>query len=158
VAAPVPASTRSAPTGFHMRDGYQTTIVLGADAAVKLWEKEVKPPAVDGGDPTDISTMHNVTWHTQAPRKLKKMDPLETVCAYEPSTYVDAMAWINIQETITIFFPDGSTLAFFGYLQKFDPQSLKEGEMPLANVTIIPTNTDSTGAEQNPVFTAGIGT
>jgi|SRR6185312_2278744 len=167
---PSPATGVNNPTGFYLRDGFASLLCFSANASVHLWEKTIKPPGIDGGDPTDISTMHNLVWHTMAPRKLKKMDTIECVCAYAPAAYSDMLSLINVHQTVTVFFPEGkhisgtgindgsvSTLAFYAYVQKFEPQELKEGEMPLANVTIVLTNTDPTGAEAGPVFTSGTG-
>lgn len=52
-------TTRSAPGGTKLGDGFSTKIAFAADADVSLWEKTVTPPGVDGGDAVDTSTMHN---------------------------------------------------------------------------------------------------
>lgn len=158
MAAPTP-SARVAPTGIHLEDGFSTLITLATDTNIELWEKTVKPPGIDGGDSIPQTTMHNTAWRTMAPRQLKTLTETTTTCAYDPLIYTSILASVNIPTTITVTFPDGTTLAFYGYLQKFEPSDLKEGEQPEATVTITPTNYDPVNhVEAAPVLTNVAGT
>lgn len=156
----VPTTTaRQTPAGIKLDDGYQTVIAFAADPDVSLWEMTVQPPGLDGGDPIETSTMHNANLRTMSSRQLKTMTPMTTTAAYDPNLYNNLNALINVETSITVIFPDGSTLAFFGFLQKFDPSELKEGEMPTASITIVPTNVDpATGTEAEFVLTSAVGT
>lgn len=152
-------TTRQTPAGLRLTDGFPTKIAFAADPDVSFWEMTVKPPGIDGGDAVNTTTMHNTDWRTMAPRQLKTLTDSSTTVAYDPNIYNNILALINVVTSVTVHFPDGSTLDFWGYLRKFEPQELKEGEMPQASVDIVPTNYDpSAGTEQAPVLTSVPGT
>lgn len=157
MAAPT-ATVRSTPVGRMLENGYQSLITFLASPAVALWETEVTPPGVDGGSKIDITTMYNTTWRTGAPQALGELTDPQFTCGYDPMTYPQIISLLNVRTTITILFPNGDTLAFFGYLMKFEPSSLKNGEMPNATITIGTTNRDSSGVEQSPVLVTAAGT
>lgn len=146
-----PAYTaRQTPQGIRLEDGYQSLFAFAADPDVSLWEIETGLPGLDGGEPINTTTQHNVNLRTMAPRALKTMTAFTTRCAYDPQVYEDLDALINVETAITNHFPDGTRLAFWGFLQKFEPDGLVDGTFPTAQVTIVPTNTDpSDGTEAN---------
>lgn len=153
------AGTRSTPTGIKLDDGHRTLVAFAANPAISFWEKTIKPPGLDGMDEIDTTTMHNVRWRTNAPRQLVKMTTFTMVAAYDPNLYNTILTLLNIETTVTVIYPDGSTLAFYGYLRTFEPNELKEGEQPEATITVVPTNQDpTTGAEESPVLTSASGT
>lgn len=149
-------TARNTPAGFKLEDGYQALIAFAENPDVKLWEKTVKPPGLEGGDPVDTTTMHNQTYRTSAPRHLKTLTPVQTTTAYDPAVYEEIKDLINVNGWITIHFPDGSTYDFVGYLQNFDPSPLQEGNPPEATATIVPTN-ELDGIETDPVYTPASG-
>ena len=152
-------TARSTPQGIRLDDGFSTLIAFAADPDVSFWEQTVQPPGLDGGDPIETTTMHNENLRTMSSRALKTMTPMTTTAAYDPNVYNNLNSLINVETSITVIFPDGSTLAFFGFLQKFEPQELKEGEQPLASITIVPTNIDpSDGSEAEFVLNSAAGT
>jgi hypothetical protein len=158
MAAPTPTA-RVAPAGIKLKDGFPTKITLAADTNIEFWEKQVKPPGIDGGDAVVQTTMHNTTWRTSAPRSLRTLTDMTTTVAYDPLCYTSILAAINREDTITVTFPDGSTLCFYGYLKMFDPGELVEGTQPEATITIVPTNFDPSGkVEAAPVLTNVSGT
>lgn len=156
--APV-AGSRTTPGGIPLRDGHPTKIAFAADPDVSFWEKTVKPPALDGGDPIDLTTMHNTTYRTNGPRALLTLGEVSVTAEYDPNVYNNIIALINVETTVTILFADGSTLAFFGFLRTFDPQEISEGNPPLASISITPTNWDPVAhVEAGPVLTSAAGT
>lgn len=158
MAAPV-ATARGTPSGIKLDDGYQTLVTIGTDATASFWEKTVNPPGLDGGDAIDTTTMHNTTYRTFAPRQLITMTEMSCKGAYDPNVYTTFLSLINVETTITVTFPDGSTLAFYGFLRNFEPDELSEGTQPEATFTIQPTNQDpTTGVEEAAVFTNVAGT
>lgn len=157
-AAPTP-TTRQTPGGRRLQDGHSTKITFARDPDVSLWEVTVKPPGIDGGDAVDGNTMHNVAWRTMFPRQLKTMTEATTTAAYDPDVLNQLLALVNVHDTITLRFPDGSTWSFFGYLRVFDVNEHTEGEMPTATVTIQPTNYDNANAvEAGPAVASVAGT
>lgn len=160
MSAPV-ASVRTDPdtVGIKLKDGYQTLVVCALNPAIEFWEKQITPPGIDGGDEIDQTTMLNDEWRTRAPRSLKTLTNCEVTAAYDPVLYTSILAIINRETTWTVIFPDGSTLAFFGFLRNFDPQEVTEGEQPEASITIVPTNFDPVGkVEEDPVMVEVAGT
>jgi hypothetical protein len=132
-------------------DGYSTTISLGGSS---LYEKEVTPPGIDGGGGIDTSTMRNTAWRTQTPMSLKTLTNASFTAAYDPAAYTSLLSAVNVNQEITVTFPDGATLVFWGWLNTFTPNPLVEGEQPTAECEIIPSNQNDQGAEADPVFTA----
>ncbi len=156
---PPTPTVRSAPAGLKLEDGFSTKITVALDPDISFWEKTVKPSGFDGGDAIETTTMHNVKLRTMAPRQLKTLTQMTCTAAYDPDIYNQIYVIINRKTTITVRFPDGSTLAFFGYVKSFEPNDLSEGNFPEATVTIVPTNVDpTTGAEADPVLTSVSGT
>jgi len=152
MAAPTPTA-RVDPTGIRLTDGYRTLVTLAADTNVRLWERSITPPGLEGGDPIDTTTMHNDRWRSMAPRALITMTEFQMECGYDPKAYDELLALLNVETTITVLFPDTSTLAFYGFMRNFQPGALEEGTFPTATVTIVPTNADpTTGAEEAPVL------
>lgn len=135
----------------RLDDGFSTLIEFSEDSDVQMWEKEVQPPGADGGGENDTSTMRNTTWRTKAPKGLISLSPASAVVAYDPAVYDEIIAMLNVNQQITITFPDASTLVFWGWIDKFTPNALKEGEQPTANVEIIPSNQNGSGVETAPV-------
>lgn len=155
-----PAATpRATPLGIPLQDGYQSLVTFAADPNISLWEKTVTPPPVEGGDSVNTTTMHNAVYFTKAPRSLVDIEDSSLTCAYDPDAYDEIIAIINTPTTITITFPDGSTLAFYGYLKRFEPSDLVEGTQPEATVTLVCTNWDHVNkVEAGPVMTEVAGT
>ena len=140
-------------------DGHGTTVAFGSQPSgtgpgITFWEKEVTPPGMDGGGENDITTMRNTTYRTRAPKQLVTMTEMSLSVSYDADFYDDILGMINVNQLITITFPDTSTVAFYGWLDKFVPGNMVEGEQPTADVTIVPSNQNVAGVETAPVYTA----
>lgn len=155
-----PSTTaRTTPAGIKLRDGYQTLIAFAAAPALSIWEIGIKPPGVDGGAPIDQTTQQNTLWRTSTSRSLITLTPISGTGGYDPNLYNTILSIINHEGSITIHYPDLSTLDFYGYLQKVDFGELKEGERPTVSFEIIPTNYDPVNhVEAAPVLTSVAGT
>lgn len=152
-------TTRVAPNGVKLDDGFSTTIAFALDPDIAFFEKSVQPPGIDGGDAIETTTMHNTAWRTMSSRQLKTLTEISTTVAYDPAVYTQILSLINQEGSITIEFPDGSTLDFYGYLKSFEPSELQEGEQPEASISIVPTNWDPVNCvEAAPVLTSATGT
>ena len=159
MAAPV-QQTRGTPGGKRLKDGYQTLVAFKNDLDISLYEREVTPPAIIGGDPIDITTMHNTTWVQYALQALKEMGQASGVCGYDPEVLDQIIAIVNDNTTVSIMFPDNSSWDFFGGLIEFEPTGLVRGEFPEANFTIACTQTDEADdeLEVGPNYTTPSGT
>lgn len=133
-------------------DGHATLFTFGSNPAVKFFEKTVTPPGVEGGGENDTTTMRNLNWRTRAPKKLKTLSNSSTTVSYDPAIYDDVLALLQTNQQITVTFPDASTVTFWGWLDSFVPGENTEGEQPTAEITVIPSNQDNTGAEVAPVY------
>jgi hypothetical protein len=138
----------------RLDDGHATFFTLTSPSVIKFWEKEVTPPGMDGGGPNNTTTMRNVDWETKAPKKLKTLTTSQTTVAYDPEVYKEDnfVAALQVNQLITITFPDGSQVKFWGWLDKFNAGNIVQGEQPTATVVIEPSNQDNTGAEVGPQY------
>lgn len=144
-------------TFVPQRDGFDTLITFALAPAVALFEREVTPPALDGGGPIESTHMRRAVWRMKDPKTLITLGDLTATVMYATSTWPTIRTMINTPQLISIRWPDTATLAFYGYLDKFTPSGHSEGNLPTANLVIVPTlYNPSTGAEVIPVFTAGI--
>lgn len=134
-------------------DGFKTLISFASAPSVKFYEKEVTPPGVSGGGANDTTTMRNTAWRTMAPKKLKTLSESNLTVAYDPAAYTDVLNIIQVNELITITFPDASTIAFWGWLDEFTPGAAQEGQQPTASIKIIPSNMNGSLVETAPVIT-----
>ena len=138
----------------YIDDGTPCSLTFAADNNIALKFRTVKPPGISGGGANNTTTHSNTAWRVKAPKKLKEMTPASIVCKYKPDVYTEIVALINVNTLMTITFPDGTTLAFYGFMNSFEPTGLTEGEEPTATCELIPTLTHSTGgAETAPVIT-----
>ena len=140
-------------------DGFATTITFGDQTSgtgpgITFWEKEITPPGMDAGGANDTTTMRNTLYRTKAAKKLITMTPMTLVVSYDAIFYDDIIAMIATNQLITITFPDTATLAFYGWLDKFVPGNIVEGEQPTASITIEPSNQTDDGVETAPDYTA----
>jgi len=139
----------------RLTDGFSTTIAFSAGTSgvtLKLWEKDVTPPGVDGGGANDTTTMRNTTWKTRMPKGLKTLTEASFKAQYDPEVLDEILAMINVNQEIVITYPDLSTLTFWGWLDSWKPGALNEGEAPLADGVIIPSNMDGISNEIAPVY------
>lgn len=152
-------TARGVPSGPRLQDGFRTYIASSLNPTAAFWEVDVKPPGMDGKEPIDTTTMHNVKWRSMAPRQLITLTPSSGKAAYDPVIYTDLLSILNIPCSWTVTFPNGDLLSFFGWLQKFETESLEEGKMPMATYEITPSNYDPVNQlDVGPLFTPASGT
>lgn len=137
----------------RMDDGYQTLVSFAADSSVLMYEKSVTPPGIDGGGEVDTTTMLNTTYRTFKPKALITMTNAKMTVAFDSAVYPEIVALVNTNTLITLTFPDASTLAFWGWLDKFTPGDFVEGEQPTAEVEIVQSNQNDSDVETAPVHT-----
>lgn len=138
---------------LRMDDGFSTLIQLSLAPTIKLWEKDVTPPGITSGGPIETTTMRNTTMRTNAPRQLKALTQVSATVAYATvaiETVINTL--IGVNQLVTIDYPDGSHLQFWGWVEEFTPATHTEGEQPTANLVVQPSNRDSSGAEFTPAY------
>lgn len=136
----------------RLKDGYQALISISDAPNIELWEKRITPPGVEGGGMIDTTGMRNSAYRTRYPKALITLSDSSGVCAYDPAVYNTVLANVNVNQEIRLTFSDGSTITFYGWLDMFKPQEMQEGEEPLAEFTIIPSNVDESDAETGPTI------
>jgi len=132
-------------------DGFSTIISIGG---TNLYEKTVKLPGLDGGGPIDITTMRNTAYRTQAAKSLIALSDAPFQAAFAPAAYSTLLSVVNLNQAITYTFPDASTLVVWGWLGKFEPNDMVEGEHPTAECMMHFSNIDGAGAEIAPAYAA----
>ena len=144
-----------------MNEGFATTIEFtettsGGNAIMgtSLKVKNLTPPGIDGGGENDTTTMHNTAYRTKQPKELKTLTNMTFIAAYDPAVYDHIITICNVNQEITITFPDTSTLSFWGWLNTFEPNNIEEGAQPEATCSIVCSNQDNSDVEQAPEFTA----
>lgn len=158
MAAPT-LTARQTPEGYYLENGFSMQVAFSEIPDVSIWENEVTPPGVDGGDALDLMNMHVVEWRPMAPRTVKTLTPMSVKGWYDPNLYNQLTDVVNVKQSISLHYPDGSTLVFWGFVQKLDFGSFTEGATPEVTATIIPTNRDpNTRSEEAPVLTSAAGT
>jgi len=138
-----------------INDGFPTTVTFSnAPSGVTLYiqEREITPPSIDMGGENDTTTMRNTAWRTKQPKSLKTLGEASMVCKYDPAIYSQILSMIGVNTMIVITFPDTSTVRFRGWIDKFVPNAIVEGEMATANITILPANQTTAGTEVAPVY------
>ena len=133
-------------------DGFSTYVSFANYPSIKLYEKEITPPGVDGGGAVETHTMRNTAWRTKGPKHLKSMDDLTFTAAFATDVYSDVMSAVNENQLITVHFPDGHTLAVWGFITSFKPNQVKEGDQPTAVVTVVCSLQNNSGVEVAPVY------
>lgn len=138
----------------RLDDGFKTLISFSSGTSgvtFTFYEKEITPPGVEGGGANDTTTMRNIRFRTMKPKQLVTLSPMTAIGAYDPRVLEEIMAMIQVNQVITITYPDDSTESFWGWLDSFIPGNIVEGEQPTATITIIPSNQDNNDVEKPPV-------
>lgn len=157
MAAPTPV-TAGTPSGVKLRDGFSTRFTHSLIPTVAMWVKSLTPSGLDGGDPVEQKTMHNIRWAPVAPQTLIKSGPITYKVAYDPYVWVSVPPVINKEGIGTILFSDTSTVSYFSYIQKFDPGECVDGTQPDGTMTVICTNWDPVNSvEAGPFVVAAAG-
>lgn len=140
---------------MRIDDGFPTTIEFSASPGVMgvlLWEKNVTPIGLSGGGANDTSTMRNTRMRTKNPKSLLDVSDMSVTMAYDPECYQELLDMIQLNQLITIWWPDGSFLYFWGWIDEFQPNEVSEGEQPDADVTIIASNQRNDKVEVQPHY------
>lgn len=148
------------PSGTQMKEGFVMRISNSIIPTAPFWVISVKPGGVMGGDPIPHTTQHNLLVETQRPPTLKKVTTTTAKVAYRPNV-LDKMLdnLCNVEGTISEYYPDGSTVTYYGWFGSFEQDNIEIGKRPEATITIHKSNWDSTNnVEAKEVITPASGT
>lgn len=139
-----------------LQDGFKTLIAISGITA-HFEEIEVTPPELDSTGAIEQTTMRNSRYRTKLGKALITLGMVSVTVAYDPKVIGQVQNILGTNRYVTITFPDGSTLGFYGIINKFTPDALKEGERPQATLEIDPSNmsTANPPVEAAPVFATG---
>lgn len=157
MAAPV-ATVRALPLAVRLDCGYQSVICFRSLPGLAIFEKTVQPPGFDGGDAIKTTTMLNEFYESKAPQRLVGHDDGVVVAAYDPHVMSALENLINVPDSITWGYPDGSGEVYWAYLQKVAKSALVKDQQPEMTLTIVVTNWDPVNCvEHGPIFIQGTG-
>jgi len=118
----------------HFTDGYNIRISL-VNQGITLYEKNVTPPGVEGGDPINITTNDNGDFMSFAPRSRKQRTAAQAEVTYD-DTDLDALeAAVDQSDDILVVWPDDTTKLDSGWVRSVIANQTQEGEQPTANIT-----------------------
>jgi hypothetical protein len=147
MAAPTPAATAlRVPAGRFLEVGKQILVTIKGDGTsyntIGLWEVSVTPVALSGGDKVNIGNQYNSRYETFVPQKLITVGDMQMTVQYDPDAYDEISQAINDNTTITIHWPNGDRLAFYGFLKDFTPGEVSRTGNPTATAVISATMFD----------------
>ena len=140
--------------GVPLTDGFSTIISMSLLPNFKFYEVTVQPVGISNGGKIPNTTMRNTRWRTAAPKALLDLEDSTVKVTYDPACYSEAVASIGINQTVTVQFPNGVTIASQMFMDSFKPDALEEGKLPEATIVFMATNRNSGGAEAGPTITA----
>ena len=135
---------------MKITDGSGTTLTWATSSSFVVSKTEIKPYGLDGGGRVETTTLENTIWETASPKKLKKCTALTFEGLFDPALL--AAAPVNVNDTITITYPDGSHDVVRGWLDKWEPGTIKVGDKTTCSGTIEISNQNG-GTETGPAFT-----
>src|SRR3990172_12134261 len=104
--------------------GHKTTLTFSADASVLFFPRLITPPGWDGGDAIETTVLAATAYRMFEPRTLKTLTEMTIEATYDPGTYTEMIAMVNVNQLVTLTWPDLSTLAFYGFIRAFTPGAL----------------------------------
>lgn len=128
-----------------LKDGYQTLFTAAVIVAKMYKVISLTPPALDGRGSIDQTNMESEITTQKSAKSLIDVGNFNITIAYDSKNYdftdVNSFAfWLNINGLMTLTFPDGTSVNFWGYINAFRPGENSEGNRPTAVLEIIVTN------------------
>jgi hypothetical protein len=152
-------TTRQTMPGKYVKDGHNTRVAFALKANVNFEEVKLKPLGITTGEEINATGLLATFWRTKRPPDLKELTNIEGTCKYDPDVWTDILALAGIEGSITMWWPDNTSVDFYGFLKQFVPDENADKELPTAKFVIVPTNFDPVNAiEVGPVFNPAPGT
>jgi hypothetical protein len=141
-----------------IQNGYSTLLSFGAagggaiSALMRIMS--ITPPGWDGGGPIDTTSMANNALRTRISKALITMTEMPFTVQYDPILVISLIPFINLNQQISILFPDDSIVTFWGWFNDWKPGENKVDELPVAACSVVPSNQDNNLVEQLPTYLA----
>lgn len=139
-----------------MPEGFKSLITFSENPALNIWEIEVKQPGVKSEEAINTTTQQNITWRTMWLPQLKTLDKVTVKFAYDADVLqTDIIGMVGPRgQTVTILYPQGTKIAFYGDIESVEFDPFKEKEFPTGTMTVCPTNVDAAHGyvEAGPAF------
>jgi len=134
-------------------EGVGSSIDIGG---VSLCLTSLAGVSLTGFEKLDISCLSNSTWKTGISQTLKDCPDLSFTVNFSPALWGSVVAQINVNQQITVNFPDAlglGSINFYGFLNTFTPGEASVGSVWSASGSVSVTNW--TGSEESgPVYNA----
>jgi hypothetical protein len=138
-------------------NGLRTSLAPASLPSLSFYPKNISIGGYQGGGLIDITSLDNEKWRTFATKELKTIGAFTISCGYDDDFFdpAEIEAYLQINDLWTLTLPSGATFAFWGVADSFTGGNHSEQEQePVGTLVIIPTLTDNTYAEVDPVYTA----
>jgi hypothetical protein len=119
----------------HFTDGHGIRIVF-VNGGVTVYEKNVTPGGIEGGDPIDITTNDNTSLRSFAPRTLATETPINLEVTYNQTDKAALEALANTSDDIRTEYPDNTTELTSGWIRSVIANQATSGEQPTANLVV----------------------
>jgi len=141
--------------GIEMTFGVGESTVDHSGITLYIDPTSISPPGQDVGDAVDLTTETNAAVRTKNERALKEITDGAFTAAYDPDGWDDIYDAVNDNVLITFTFPDGESVAIYGYLKSFAPSEHADGVQATAECVIVVTNRNhNNDAETIPAYSS----
>lgn len=138
-----------------LRDGLGARIHLHANLTPLIGEIEVTPPGVKVKSEIDMSNLRALEWHMALPGKIKQLTPLTAKVLFDPEVVPVLWTLAGKNMLMAVAFPNRATLNFWGWIDEMGHDPMSEGNRPMQNWTIKPSNLNNNCQEAPPVWNVG---
>lgn len=139
-----------------LKDGIGTIITFTLGPFPPLYgEVELTPPGFNMGGPIDMTGLRTTGWVPQAPKSLKAGQPANVKVMFDPALVPAVWQVAGKNQTISIRWPTGATLNWWGWIEELSFEPHQTGQRPLASMVLQPSNLDLSCVATPPWWTAG---
>lgn len=138
-----------------LRDGIKTYLVFAGIDRNLFGEVEITPPGVTGRGAIDMVGTRNLAWATQAPKSIKNLTPVTGKLMFDPLVIPSVWAIIQKNRQFNVQFPNAFQLVFWGWFEEMTFDPLSEGNRPIINFNIQPSNLNNECNESGPTWVPG---
>jgi hypothetical protein len=129
------------------KSGFGCRITFTTSSTVTFEEIDTSEPGMDGGDPIEIKHNAKTTYVEKYPKALVELTNGSASVTYDPSKVAAIASAINVEQTITHTFKDGSAISYWGFLKSWVPTGKNDDGQPMADIELVPTGLNSGGTE-----------